>query len=436
MSNQTFERVKVSSIWPIEDEYGNQYLSRDYSLQVNVDYVRELADSFGPDGEPEEAVTLVRDGDLFRIKAGNSRVMAMQLLGTEECWAVIDEDDTPQGLLETVVKTNVKKKYEPIEESGFVQQLALFGDDDYVGSVSGIGAERAAALRRGRKIAADKSGQMTLEHLEAIADFEGYPEWAQELSEAPEDKWRSIASNLRRRKDQAEAVSALEIACRNFKIKVVEEQPEGTRYAGRCENPENLERVYMEASVNNKSIVAVIARYWDSAAVELYGEALDADGEKAAAAERRKAHDLLETKCKAVDESVWEWVVEQFDNCYENELPGAFRVLFERCMKKAHEQYWVKSTIDRFKGEISHIEGDEGVFLFLLGYDHAQVKLASYLPDVLSSEDPKKHYCADRAREALKWVYLHEDDGWEPDKDMAKFLRDARKKLGDGKDKG
>lgn len=48
----TIETVKVEDIYPLEDEYGNDMATRDYSLEVNKEYVRELADSFGPGGTP------------------------------------------------------------------------------------------------------------------------------------------------------------------------------------------------------------------------------------------------------------------------------------------------------------------------------------------------------------------------------------------------
>ena len=48
------ERVKVADIKPLEDEYGNQFASRDYDLKANKEYVSELATSFDASGEPEE----------------------------------------------------------------------------------------------------------------------------------------------------------------------------------------------------------------------------------------------------------------------------------------------------------------------------------------------------------------------------------------------
>ena len=43
-------RVRLDDIYPLEDVYGNLIASRDYSLQVNADYVARLAKSFGESG--------------------------------------------------------------------------------------------------------------------------------------------------------------------------------------------------------------------------------------------------------------------------------------------------------------------------------------------------------------------------------------------------
>ncbi|HAM14576.1 MAG TPA: hypothetical protein DCP91_01655, partial [Eggerthellaceae bacterium] len=242
------ERVRLSDVLPLVDEYGNEICNRDYSLQVNIDYVDELARSFGPSGEPDEEVKLVRDGDVYRVKAGNSRVRAMKQLGTEECWAVIDPEDTVQSVLETVVRTNVKKKYEPAEESRFVQQLALFGDDEYVGAVARIGAESAGRLRRGAALAGERAQQVCMEQLMAAADFEDRPEYAEEILGAAEGSWRSVAGELARRKRADEAEAALRARAAELGIAVVDELPDGLRYAGRCDDADGLEAAYMAAA--------------------------------------------------------------------------------------------------------------------------------------------------------------------------------------------
>ena len=423
---KTLERVKVSDIKPLVDEYGNEFVSRDYSLQVNQDYVARLAESFGPGGEPEEYVKLVRDGDCYRIKAGNSRVRAMQLLGTEECWAVIDDEDTVKSVVETVVKTNVKKKYEPVEESRFVQQLAMFGDDEYVGEVACIGTEKAAKVRRARELAGGRAEQMSLEHLCAVYDFDGYPEWAEEVAEADEEKWRTVASRLKRAKDEREAILAFESEAKKLKIEIVEERPDGLQYIMECVEPDDLAADYMAASVDYMSIVGRIGSNWSGAYVDLYGEPI-ADDEAAKAkeeAERRRLIDRCEAQAAAVDAAVREWFDDQFLDSGHNEIPSTFNVLASHCYKVAMEQYWVHHTVTSFKG----VDVDECLFLFLAGYLAGRKTLEVNIR-CLADDEPSESYRAEGARTALKWIELHEQDGWEPDEGMAEFLADARAKL-------
>lgn len=422
---RTIQRVKVADIKPLEDEYGNQFLSRDYDLQVNKDYVRRLADSFGPDGEPDEEVKLIRDGDVWRIKAGNSRVRAMQLLGTEECWAVIDDEDTVQSVLETVVRTNVKKKYEPVEESRFVQQLAMFGDDEYVGEVSCLGTEKASRLRRGRALAGDRAEQMTLERLSAVSDFEGNPEWVDELLRASEEGWPGVAHRLRRKKDEQEKIDNFEKTAEKLKIKLVEDRPDELRYISTCNDPDELKADYMSASAKNKSIVGRLSSSWSGVGVDFYGEPLNADAEAEAEAEARRAMVECKAKAKAVDEAVYEWMTDRWLYVYEGEFPGDFRVLLGHCISVAHDQYWVKDVMREFKSIYSE---EDCEFLFLLGYKSARKSLETYCSPLLS-DDPSNHYHADSLRKALRWVAMHEEDGWEPDEGMAAFLSDARAKM-------
>ena len=103
------ETVSIEDVFPYVDEYGNEFLSRDYSLRENQEYVHELARSMARRGVPDEPVTLARDGGVYRIVAGNSRVMAMRELGTKRFPAVILDDEDAQAAVETAVRTNTKK---------------------------------------------------------------------------------------------------------------------------------------------------------------------------------------------------------------------------------------------------------------------------------------------------------------------------------------
>ena len=301
-------RVKVADIHPLTDEYGNTFLSRDYALPANVEYVKRLAASFGPSGEPDEQIKLVRDGDGYAIKAGNTRVMAMRELGTEECWAVIDSEDTVQSVLETVVRTDAKKCYEPIELSRFNQQLFLFGDDEYVSSVSQIGVEEVGRMRRGRALAGDRAEQFTLDRLEALGEFDGDEKAVKAIEDASERDLASVLARLRReRKDEA-AKAEFRRRAEELRIDLDGGNIYSLTWAGSCSSPDDLEKVYMVAAADHTEVVGRVSSAWDGVYVKFYGKPM-VDAEKAkAVAERNKRIDEANRQADAVDESVHAWL--------------------------------------------------------------------------------------------------------------------------------
>lgn len=218
------ETVSIEDVYPLYDEYGICMASRDYTTKENQAYVDELARSMRAKGVPDEMVTLVRDGGIYRIKAGNSRVMAMRKLGTKAFPAIV-EDETPeqaieQAIVETVVRTNTKKKYEPQEESRFVRQLAMFGDDDYVAEVSGIEAAKVAKVRRASRVVRDAADDMSLLRLITIAEFADDPEAVEELTNCSERDYQIVARNLeyRRKKEREAQAVAEELQARNIPV--------------------------------------------------------------------------------------------------------------------------------------------------------------------------------------------------------------------------
>lgn len=206
---QVIEVVSIDDVYPVEDEYGNQYLSRDYSTKENRAYVAALAKSMAKKGVPDELVTLVRDGGIYRIKAGNSRVMAMRQLGTKTFPAIIDEDDTPEALIEAAIRTDEKKAYEPVEKSRLVQQLALIASDEYVSEAVGIEPEKVAKVRRARRLVDDAADDMSLLRLIAIADFEDDPDAVERLTKCSERDFPEVERNARDRRERRERLAAL-----------------------------------------------------------------------------------------------------------------------------------------------------------------------------------------------------------------------------------
>lgn len=253
----TIETVKLEDIYPLEDEYGNDMATRDYSLEVNKEYVRELADSFGPDGTPDELITLVRDDGIYRVKAGNSRVRAMELLGTKECQAIVEDIDgeeaRAQAIVETVVRTNTKKKYEALEESSFVRQLHMFGDDQYVSEVSGIEVEKVARMRKAVEIVDDAAEDMSLLRLIAIGEFADNEEDVEALTNCKESDFQRIYDGIVRRRENQRKCEEIEAALSEAGIELVEERPEGYVYDSWFDKLDDVENLPVDAKVSRNS---------------------------------------------------------------------------------------------------------------------------------------------------------------------------------------
>lgn len=203
------ETVSIEDVYPLLDEFGNDLASRDYSTKENQAYVDELARSMRAKGIPDEMVTLVRDGGIYRIKSGNSRIMAMRKLGTKSFPAIVEDESTEQAVIETVVRTNTKKKYEAIEESRFIRQLSMFGTDEYVAEVSGIEAEKVAKVRRAAAVVQDAADDMSLLRLIAIGELADDPEAVEALKNCKESEYATVAKRFEARRKKERAADAL-----------------------------------------------------------------------------------------------------------------------------------------------------------------------------------------------------------------------------------
>ncbi len=238
----TIERVSIEDVYPLVDEFGNDMASRDYSLKENQKYVAKLAESFDQEtGEPDEPPVLVRDGGIYRIKTGNSRIQAMRKLGTKTFRAVIEDDSTPQEIVEAVIRTNTKKKYEAVEESRFVRQLALMNKDDYyVGKVAGIEAEKVAKVRRAAERVQDAADDMSLLRLIAIGEFEDDDHAVELLTNCSEKDFPGIEKQLRDKRRMREAIEAMETAFSERGIPVMDYRPQGLSFICQAGAPEDI----------------------------------------------------------------------------------------------------------------------------------------------------------------------------------------------------
>lgn len=226
----TIETVNIEDVYPLVDEYGNNMATRDYSKKENIAYVKELARSFGEKGVPDELVTLVRDGGIFRVKAGNSRIEAMRKLGTKRFEAIIEDESTEQAILETVIRTNTKKKYEDLEMSSFVRQLAMFGDDEYVAEVSGMEAGDVANVRKAAGMVDDAADDMSLLHLMAIGEFADDPGAVERLTNCSEKEYERIANDLRKQREKDMREQKMRARLEELGVNVVDAIPDGMKH--------------------------------------------------------------------------------------------------------------------------------------------------------------------------------------------------------------
>lgn len=238
------EHVSIEDVYPWEDEYGNEFLSRDYSTKQNQKYLERLAESMRAKGVPDEPVQLSRDGGIYRIVSGNSRVRAMRMLGTKAFDAIVLDDaeaeEAMRRAVETTVRTNTKKRYDPVEESRFVQQLAMFQSDEYVAEAAGIAPEQVRKIRRARKAVGDDAEEMTLERLAAIAEFEGDPKAVRRLSECKDRDVEWTVRSLRREAELAEDRAAIAAALTEAGITVLADVPQGAIWCAYVCDPEGV----------------------------------------------------------------------------------------------------------------------------------------------------------------------------------------------------
>lgn len=218
----TIEIVNIDDVFPLFDEYGNNLASRDYSTKENQKYVEKLARSMSAKGIPDEMVTLVRDGGIYRIKAGNSRIEAMRKLGTKKFPAIVEDEGTKQAIIETIVRTNVKKKYSEKEEAQFITQLQAFGDDDYVSSVADIKPEESKHIRRAVEAVKDAAQDMSLLRLIAIGENADDPEAVEALTNCAEKDYLLVAKEIETRHAREYAENELLGALKARNIPVVD----------------------------------------------------------------------------------------------------------------------------------------------------------------------------------------------------------------------
>lgn len=421
--------VRLEDVYPLEDEYGNQYMSRDYSTKANQEYIQELADSMRMKGIPDEPISVVADGGIYRIKTGNSRVMAMRDLGTVECPAIIDDEDTVQSVIEAVVRTDTKKKYEEIERSRFTQQLFMFGNDDYVNEVTGLGIEKVKRIRRAAKKVDDAAEDMTLDRLLIIDEFSDDPDAVETLTSCKEADVSNIADRLRRARKAAEEMAALREAYGQQGVPVVEDRAEVGKmtYYCTCSDPGNVEES-LPPEWEDGQVIVWLCKEWSGARATVYiaGDLSDVDEEQAALREREKAY---ERALEEMDEARFEWFWENLAS--GKPMPNLLR----ECAEHFEDGYYASAAIKNMGEECLAAARNKGysIYDYAIGFDAISTEGSRWFDDALASGEIKE-YRRSTCHKYLDELALYQADGWDPGdhRELIKELSD----LLDGEEEG
>ena len=313
------EVVSLEDIYPLADDYGNEFAQRDYSLKVNQEYVAELAESMRAKGEPDECITVIPEKGIYYVKTGRSRYEAMKLLGTSECTVIVDDDTSRQAAIEAIIRTDTKKKYEGLEKSRMVQQLQMFGDDQYVSEVAQISVEQSRRIRKSVKAAGDAAEDMTLDRLMAMADFADDPEAIDKLTNCNAREFPAVLERLEKERARRGKEGALVEALEAKGVGIVEDATGMSAFAV-VSKPAEIPEELPDGCVATRHTVAGFYAIYKPAPEE----AVD-DAEEQAAIDRKANAKLFDQG----RERRAEWIADLIDNWHFS-LPKALLSMVEK----------------------------------------------------------------------------------------------------------
>ena len=405
-----FEVIQLDDVYPLADEYGNEFAQRDYSLKVNQDYVAELAESMRRTGEPDEPITVIPEGGIYYVRTGRSRYEAMKLLGTRECHAVIDEDTSRKAAIEAIIHTDVKKKYESVEKSRIVQQLQMFGDDQYVSEEAGITVEQSRKLRRAREAVDDAGDDMTLERMYVIAEFADDEKKVELLSTCSESEVGYYARKFRSEREAEKAKAALVAAFAKLGIEAANDRSHasGMNYYAKAADPDKAEDALPPDWEPGQVAVVIVQNYTGVSAEVYVDHDLAADDETEEEAEARRMAEAYGEALAAMDESLDEWF---WGNLAAGKpMPNVMREL-EQVFR---DLWYVKQAVHNMTEDAEAAAKNKG----LSAYDYAiayegYASSGGILARALAT-GKLESYRRGQAASYLDELVMFQADGWEP----------------------
>ena len=201
-------------------------------------------------GEPLNPPVVVPNGHaartgepMYRLVDGERRFRAMRRLH-DDCYEAtfvlcdgLDEADRAAAMLATDDKARLTDE----ERSRGVQRMLVL-DVPYekVEKAARLPRGAAAKAKLGAALAGEAAGQMSLDRLMAMCEFEGDPDALAELRACGEGGFAAALGALRRARERRELSEALRAACAAAGIGLSEGDPDygAVRFAGLADDPE------------------------------------------------------------------------------------------------------------------------------------------------------------------------------------------------------
>ena len=244
-------------------------------------------------GEPVNPIVVVRDGARFRIVDGERRYRAMAKRKRIACCVIACDDYAEADSVVQMLATNSKMELSEQERSrGFQLMMTLGVDDTQAERAAGVAKGTAERVRRARSAVADPDmcEQLTIDRLEAIAEFADDDDAVEKLCAANGSSWIGVRDKLRRAAKNRELADGLRAAAEEAGIEVHGELPDGCRGYVRCGYFSSLHRLSaaIEAGDVQEGAVAVLdmGSEWSGPAIAFWCNAADIAESDAARAER------------------------------------------------------------------------------------------------------------------------------------------------------
>ena len=229
--------------------------------------------------QPLNPIILIADGGKYRISDGERRYRAMVQAGLiDACAGIVCEDMDEANSAVQMMATDNKMQLTEIERSrGFQGMLNLGVDDSVAESAANVPKGTAAKIRRARSVVHEQAEQLSLERLQAVAEYADDEDAVEELLGAKGDRWLRVKQELDKERETAESFAEFARLCEKLGIETVEDHPkfdDGWRRYESAEGLEELEELAKRKGIPEDAVWVFppMRSPWSTPSVDVYSK--------------------------------------------------------------------------------------------------------------------------------------------------------------------